>query len=120
MTIHYEVMKRSSVDPMRQAISNYFHTIGKYRGQHFMDMKHIIAVELYNNGLTRAKVGEILSIDHTTVTHLYNNRKGSSRYDDVKMYYKQWIYRGVYPVSDKDAIRRNAEFIEDGFNLKKI
>jgi hypothetical protein len=103
--------------------SDYFKKVGKYRGCLFTDLKQIIALKLFENGMTYEKIVQFLHLkNHSSAQHLVKKRKKTTDYDLVKKFHVMWINEGVYPftITTTSGHTNTNEGFNNLFKLVKI
>lgn len=79
-------------------IVDYFKKAGKEKNMYIVEMRRIIAMELYNTTkLTKADVATVLNKDHSSVITLMETLPNMYCHDIVKANYKDWIKNNKMP-----------------------
>jgi len=85
-------------------LRDYFLKIRKCQNSFVVEMRRVIAEELFALGLNKSEVGRIFGKDHSTIIHLKKLVSDEYVQKHVGMYYKEWIANNVYPVSISKTI----------------
>ena len=81
-----------------QEIANYFKKAGKEKNMYLVEMRRIIAMELFNTTkLTKTDIAAILNKDHASVVTLMDTLPNAYCHEEVKENYKEWLKEGKVP-----------------------
>jgi hypothetical protein len=77
---------------------SYFKKVGKYRGLYVIIIKAHICKIMRSNGYTVTKIGELLNMNHSSITHLTVRRKKLPFEGDfIKEHFNNCIENFYYP-----------------------
>ncbi len=85
-------------------IRDYFLKIKKNQNSFVVEMRRLVAEELFALGLNKSEIGRIFGKDHSTIIHLLKLVSDEYVQKHVSMYYKEWMTNNVYPVSISKAV----------------
>jgi predicted RNA-binding protein YlqC (UPF0109 family) len=85
-------------------LRNYFLKIKKCQNSFVVEMRRVVAEELFALGLNKSEVGKVFGKDHSTIIHLKKLVSDQYVQKHVNMYYKEWISNNVYPVSISKSV----------------
>ena len=80
-------------------IYEYFKLTTRYQNSYIVEVRKIVAKELFNRGISYSEIGRALSRNHASIMHLMVLENTEEIQKEVSLHYKDWMKNKLCPIT---------------------
>jgi len=80
-------------------IYEYFKLTTRYQNSYIVEVRKIVAKELFNRGISYSEIGRALGRNHASIMHLMVVENTEEIQKETSMYYKDWMKNKLCPIT---------------------
>ena len=80
-------------------IYEYFKLTTRYQNSYIVEVRKIVAKELFNRGISYSEIGRALGRNHASIMHLMVVENTEKIQKEVSLHYKDWMKNKLCPIT---------------------
>lgn len=80
-------------------IYEYFKLTTRYQNSYIVEVRKIVAKELFNRGISYSEIGRALGRNHASIMHLMVVENTEEIQKETSMHYKDWMKNKLCPIT---------------------
>jgi hypothetical protein len=85
-------------------IYEYFKLTTRYQNSYIVEVRKIVAKELFNRGISYSEIGRALGRNHASIMHLMVVENTEEIQKETSMHYKDWMKNKLCPITYGDLV----------------
>ena len=85
-------------------IYEYFKLTTRYQNSYIVEVRKIVAKELFNRGISYSEIGRALGRNHASIMHLMVLENTEDIQKEVSLHYKDWMKNKLCPITYGDLV----------------